>query len=363
MNLEVYLSIVVPCYNVENYLSKFISSAVECSSSSVEIILVNDGSQDATGDMCQEYANQHLNVFVYHKKNGGVSSARNLGLVNARGKFILFADSDDILHGKLISTLINTIKKTESDIFILGFNQFDQRDGSKNSIIPHYNYSFKNNTEIMKRFLPNILGISSNDIQKWDGRHSIQPNKEWGAVWRYIFRKQVIIENNILFDENITLNEDSMFVSTFCIFADTMSTIPDQYYDYYIRYTGNMVKNIEGIGLLQNKIALVKAREKISELALERRGMNITHLYSGSLALSTIEIYNNLLKSNSMIGTHKLIINYLNLNSVKDAIKIVPIFGGGFKYKFIILLLKSKSYWLILLGIRTLGIFGISLKQ
>ena len=110
------VSVIVPVYNVENYLRKCLDSLINQSYVNLEILLVNDGSTDASGELCEEYAEKDLRVKVFHKENGGPSSARNLGLEHAGGGYITFIDSDDYLAEDAVESLVTSLEKHQADI-------------------------------------------------------------------------------------------------------------------------------------------------------------------------------------------------------------------------------------------------------
>ena len=93
------ISVIIPVYNVEKYLRKCLDSILKQTYKDVEIILVDDGSKDASGAICDEYANTDVRIKVLHKENGGVSSARNVGLCLATGEYVTFIDADDCVAG------------------------------------------------------------------------------------------------------------------------------------------------------------------------------------------------------------------------------------------------------------------------
>lgn len=115
---EELISIVVPVYNVEKYLEKCVNSIIQQSYKNIEIILVDDGSQDSSGKICDLLESNYRNIKVIHKNNGGLSDARNMGIKKAKGNYISFVDSDDQISENLIKILYNTLKKTNSDISI-----------------------------------------------------------------------------------------------------------------------------------------------------------------------------------------------------------------------------------------------------
>lgn len=134
--MEDLISVIVPIYNVEKYIKKCIDSIVNQTYTNLEIILVDDGSTDQCGQVCDEYAKRDARIKVIHKENGGLSSSRNTGLEKMTGEFVCFIDSDDYIEKDMINFLLKDLKKNNSDISSCG------------KIIEYYNkVENKNNTE------------------------------------------------------------------------------------------------------------------------------------------------------------------------------------------------------------------------
>lgn len=112
------ISVIIPVYNVEEYLDRCLMSVVKQSYKELEIILVDDGTKDSSGRMCDTWAEKDDRIKVIHKPNGGLSSARNSGLDIITGKYVMFVDSDDVLSEKLISTLYTRLTESQSDLSI-----------------------------------------------------------------------------------------------------------------------------------------------------------------------------------------------------------------------------------------------------
>lgn len=116
--MEELISIIVPVYNVENYLDACMRDIMNQTYSNIEIVLVDDGSTDNSGEMCDYYARIDGRIKVIHKKNGGLSDARNEGIVQANGNYIMFVDSDDVVSYKLVEYLCKLVKDNSADIAI-----------------------------------------------------------------------------------------------------------------------------------------------------------------------------------------------------------------------------------------------------
>lgn len=123
------ISVIVPVYNVEKHLRKCLDSIAEQTYKSLEIILVDDGSTDTSGSICDEYALRDERFTVVHNENGGVSMARNVGLDKATGEYIMFVDSDDYIENNIAEALIKQIEQYDADMSMCGFKYADT-DGS-----------------------------------------------------------------------------------------------------------------------------------------------------------------------------------------------------------------------------------------
>ena len=120
------VSVIVPVYKVEKYLNRCVDSILSQTFKDFEIILVDDGSPDRCGDICEEYAKKNNKVKVLHKKNGGLSDARNAGLNMATGKYIVFVDSDDYIDSNMIDILYKRIVDTSADMAICNYLYVDE---------------------------------------------------------------------------------------------------------------------------------------------------------------------------------------------------------------------------------------------
>ena len=123
------ISVIIPVYKVEKYLEKCIESVLKQTYTNLQIILVDDGSPDNCGKICDEYAKKDSRIEVIHKANGGLSDARNVGISKAKGRYIGFVDSDDYIKENMYEILLNLIKKYDADVSIC--NLYDVIDGNE----------------------------------------------------------------------------------------------------------------------------------------------------------------------------------------------------------------------------------------
>lgn len=185
---SIAVSIIVPIYNVEEYLPRCIDSILAQTFTDFELILVDDGSPDCCSQICDDYAQKDNRIKVIHKENGGVSSSRNTGIDSAIGKYICFVDSDDWIEKKHIENMIKQI--SDSDCVIEGYTKDTLYDSN-----PSY-LKFENIN------MYNLNDINSKEVF-WNGYIHSSCNK--------LFKRNIIIDNNIKFEQDIHISEDSLF--------------------------------------------------------------------------------------------------------------------------------------------------------
>ena len=211
--MEVSVSIVVPIYNMEKFLPKCLESIINQTLRDIEIILVNDGSKDNSGEIADEYASRDERIKVIHKINEGVSSARNAGIDIASGKYIGFVDPDDWISHDMYQKLYSTASKEELDIVIC------------------HNYNHYTETGLVKIDSFNIKENTLRNIR----RHTLNDDY-FSAVWNMIFKKSMIIEKKCRFPENFTVWEDGYFILKAMYHTERIKYLEEPYYHYQKPY-------------------------------------------------------------------------------------------------------------------------------
>ena len=207
-------SVIIPVYNVENYLYRCINSILAQEYTDLEILLIDNGSTDSSGSICDTYASEYSNISAYHIENHGVGSARNFGLAKAQGEFICFVDADDYLEGNLFSDVESQL---DSQLDLLVFS--------------YYNSIEKNLSEINRS--ANILPIEG----KKDKSDFIALFQElcltdmMYTVWNKIYRRKFLEEHQIVF-ESYELGEDVRFNLNVYQHVNTVFLVKSCYYVY-----------------------------------------------------------------------------------------------------------------------------------
>lgn len=179
------ISVIVPIYNTEKYLHRCIDSILAQTFTDFELLLINDGSKDNSGAICDEYAAKDPRIHVFHKENGGVSSARNVGLDNAKGDYIMFVDSDDYMFPQMCEQMIATIESKKADLVVCGTTE---TGGGYWRPVADNDYTL---TQLKENFV------------------ELLHTELLSPPWNKIFKRTIIGEQR--FQEDITFGEDLIF--------------------------------------------------------------------------------------------------------------------------------------------------------
>lgn len=185
------ISVIVPVYNVEKYLPRCIDSILSQTFTDFELLLIDDGSPDNSGKICDEYAIKDSRVKVIHKQNGGVSSARNVGIENATGEWVFFSDADDILVPNAFYILTSRIN-SEVAYVMAGYKRCDENHNIEYEVKTREEHIISSSDAVTQMFRPTDYVYQ-------------------GYLWNKLFKLSVIKENNLKFAVDIYFNEDRLF--------------------------------------------------------------------------------------------------------------------------------------------------------
>lgn len=212
------ISVIIPCYNVAKYIPRCMASLQAQTLKDFEVICIDDGSTDDTLDVLNRYK-QWGGVKICSTKNQGVSQARNEGIKLARGEYLYFLDPDDFIEPNTLEIVYSKAVETGSDAVQFNFQVLkmpeNMRYAGHNGNKPIGIYG-KN--AIIKEYLPRFIGYSEKDIQAF-GTVDFHAQKEMGSVWRFLYKRSVIMEHGIQFPVDVHLNEDSLFNCRFFLFC------------------------------------------------------------------------------------------------------------------------------------------------
>ena len=196
-------SVIIPVYNAERTLRRCLDSLLPQLNNDIEVLLINDGSMDKSGAICQEYAENNLSIRLFEQENSGVSVARNRGLDNANGEYVLFIDSDDYVDSNYFSCINDCIKKEETDLLIFGA-LFQNRNQNNKMEYKNCNYY---------------------DLDAVKLYAVLSKKQHMYSLWNKAFLRHIIENNSIRFSPGISIGEDGAFIFKYILHTNRLTSI------------------------------------------------------------------------------------------------------------------------------------------
>lgn len=315
------LSIVIPVYNVEQYLGECLNSILPYLTQQTEIILVDDGSTDNSKDICDNYKD-NLNVTVIHKQNGGLSSARNCGIENAKGDYLFFVDSDDTIPPDAIENILQALKQNP-DVLYVGVEERDEK--LQNIVKTSCNYGFDTSKK-----------ISANEIlNKFFDLGGMYLTLAQGKI----IKREYALKHDLFFKKGI-FHEDDEWIGRLLATNPEISFLNNPCYIYRHRensiITSNSAekifkKNSDRLGYLEDVLKIYTENPHYSKAVRYYSSMYMSALSACNKidADKTKEIYN----STYTVLKH---LKYSENSKQKILYWIFKIFGKSVAYKFIV---------------------------
>lgn len=233
MEGKILYSVIVPVYNAEKCLDESINSILKQTEKNFELILVDDGSTDNSLDILKKFSEFDNRIIIIHKENGGVSSARNAGINIAKGKYIVFVDSDDIVDKELLKVM----ETSSADLVMVGFNDYDTNKKVSATFLEQSETYEVTNDEKIIHFI--------------DSKYS-------SFVWGKRYKREIIIKNNIIFNINHRFSEDILFNNEYILKSENVEVIEKVAY-HHCHYT------FDTLGSVAWKYPLIKRIPWIEE--------------------------------------------------------------------------------------------------
>lgn len=218
-------SIIIPVYNVEKYICQCVDSVLEQNYSDYEILLIDDGSNDNSPEICDEYVNNNHEIYVFHKTNGGLSSARNFGLDHCRGEYIVFLDSDDWIKPGSLERINECIGTCCPDVIISTMCEvYDDREEYRDKAFDEYISS---------------KGLKKDEALQWMVKET---ENKWPAP-KYILSRKFVEKNKLRF-LNGRLHEDMDWTSRVCYLAETFAGFTEPWYCHRMGREGSITNSV-----------------------------------------------------------------------------------------------------------------------
>ena len=270
MENQALISVIIPVYNVEEYLHECVDSVLCQTYGNFEIILVDDGSTDSSGKICDEYVEKDERVTVIHQKNGGPSITRNTGLENANGKYIYFLDSDDYIENNALELLVNAAESNAADLVFFDAHSFTD-DGSdiKQGYIVNCDYETKSGYELLTE---------------------LHKNKDYHcAIYLLFIKHQLLTDNKISFLESAYCSEDMLF--TYQVYCSAQKVVQCKNTLYHRRYrSGSIVTSKKSQRHFRSCHDVYKEIREYSE-KIDKTGDYMATEYTVRCAFNALDTY------------------------------------------------------------------------
>lgn len=338
--MEIGLSIILPVYNVAPYLDRCLNSIINQTYSNIQIVLVDDGSTDDSGELCEQWVRQDNRIEVVHKANGGLSSARNKGMERAVGKYIFFIDPDDWIVDGALSKIWEDIEKNNfPDIVKYNFTRH-YLDGTENKFFSCAEPGYYNKKQIEERIFLDVIGP----------QYFTQKKDFLISAWSHIYRREFLSSNKLTFvSERLVVSEDWVFNVGAYALAQTLYIADNAYYIYDIREGSLTQKYINDLHekrktMYKSIYTFLDEHGLLSECVLNR-------LYSMYLKLFYFGVIDNEIsaKGSKSIAQIKLFLNDDFVNEIirkykRDSELKETLYCSFIKYKCKYLIYLIKHY-------------------
>ncbi len=336
------ISVIVPVYNVEKYLGKCVESLIHQTYTNIEILLIDDGSTDSSGEMCEQYAKTDDRIKVYHKKNTGLGLSRNYGLDRITGEYVVFVDSDDYVSLDMIEVFWKEHLRTGCDTIIAGFQAVADDGG----IIYQESYSSEVfvDQSIRNQMLPRMIGSLPGK------RDSI-----FKTVWAIMYSAEVIKKASLnFFSEREMQGEDIPFQLDYFQYSEKTSVISDMIYFY--RYNPkSLSRKYKPNRFEESKKVYHYIEQFIRDSAMPKEAnLRLSKMFFVQIR-SALKQEQPIINNQSLRSCLKNIKEICSDQLVMEVIAGYPTKALDFKQKLFIVLIKNKLSLMLFIALKMIN--------
>lgn len=312
------LSFVIPVYNVERYLEECVESILCQNTESFQIVLVDDGSTDASREICDRYAARYSNIQVIHKANGGLSSARNAGIAAAEGKYVTVVDSDDKICSGSVAELLHWIQTENADLCFL-----------------HADRLFPNN-ELMDLNEEIVRSELHGKSKEAAIRHLATRPKYPGCAWAKLYRRSFLNDHDLHFPYDTRYSEDLGFVRDCILCADSFDVLDVPFYLYRQSRQGSITNKKSAKSFYD---LLLFVTESVDKLTVNKKPINEISRFAMSFAAyeyaALLHLYHKIPKADKKQALEKMaayrwVLRFANNKRIKAVSLLCNLFGMRF---------------------------------
>ena len=279
-------SVIVPCRNVASTVAAALAGALASPLRDLEVIAVDDASSDTTWDVLVDLAAHDPRVRTLRAPRRGVSAARNAGLDAAQGEFIFFLDADDTVEPDFFPRAVAAMHETNADYCRIAHDEIIPLTGQRFLFPIKMDCRLDGADDIREKLLSRFFGYSFRQVLDWYRGEPLWAKREMAGVWAGCYRRAIIRDSQIRFDETIEIFEDAMFLCEYLLACRRTTMIDEALYHYRRSASGAMLSKLAGPEIFENKLRLLVKREELDV----KSGGRLTSFYAASCVFSLLEI-------------------------------------------------------------------------
>lgn len=333
------VSVIIPIYKVEKYLSRCLDSVVNQTLEDIEIVLVDDGSPDSCPEICDRYAKKDSRIKVIHKKNEGLGYARNSGMLIATGEYIAFLDSDDYVSKDMYEKVYSELKRTDADCCVTGYVVKKDSGDEIHKENPLGTAVYESD-DIITKVLAGMLGSKPDQARDTDVGMS---------VWKCVYRKELLQDKGILFpSERELISEDIIFQIRVLPQVKRVCTLSEGMY-YYCENSNSqsLTKTYSKDKFDRYKKLYNVELEMLSKIKFcEETRLRATRMFLGNTRVCIKQICQS--TENSKQEKKTLLQEICDDKEIQDVLKWYPWKDNPLRQKIVTLLIKKKCVRLIM---------------
>ncbi len=327
---KIKISIILPIYNSEKVIKRTIESIIKQTYENIELIIINDGSTDSSGQICKEYARQNNKITYVEINNKGVSNARNIGIQKATGNYIMFIDSDDEYYENAVEKVAYEIKnKKDLELVVFGYDRIHVNT-NKVKKMRTYSFDIKNGKD------KNLF------IEK------LQKECLFNQIWNKAFKKTILTENDIKFDTSISSGEDYKFNIQYIASVNNAIYIDEILYKYYSGEEGLSLKT--GPNKIYVKLDNLKEHRKLyKKMNYDFTYIDNNYVYTCLSGLTAMKIKNNSEKTSEYLK------KYIENKEIRKELENIKNRTKSLKIKICIKILTIKNVFVLKMFVNILS--------
>lgn len=285
------ISIIIPVCNGEKYLSRLFNCIDDLKYANIEVIFINNGSSDTSLQTLYDYSSEKNNIIVINSDEKGVSKARNLGIEKSKGDYLFFFDCDDTFESEIVNKCVSYALNYKKDTVIYNVQNINAEGQLQITNLPYSKkeYSNKDKLEVLDR----SFGMSFDKLYDYlNCKRGARDGNARNGPWRMMYKSEIIKNNNILFPENLTIGEDTIFGNKYICYAQSIGIIDEPLYYLHVNSNSTIQSYMHDYErMINEKQAILEEKKKLENEMRIKTPQDLKEIWGGIYIIhNTIDV-------------------------------------------------------------------------